>query len=132
VPKPAAPSPDLLQTALALLAGLRRADPRLLLSATDTEHLAPGVVAWLERDLPPDAVQLALTANLPPEPLHRPAAFLAHRLTSQLPPPPPFRAPSSLPEIPHPFQMCDGCDRPFRSPDPGRCRDCRSVPPEAA
>jgi anti-sigma regulatory factor (Ser/Thr protein kinase) len=24
------------------------------------------------------------------------------------------------------FQTCDGCDRAFRSPTPGHCRDCRS------
>ncbi|MFB7495057.1 helix-turn-helix domain-containing protein [Streptomyces sp. NPDC056161] len=132
VPKPAAPSPDLLRTALALLAGLHRADPRLLLSATDAEHLAPGVAAWLERDLPPAAVQHALSSNLPQDPLHRPAAFLAHRLTAQLPPPPPFRAPASPPDVPPPFQTCDGCDLAFRSPTPGRCRDCRPVPTEAA
>ncbi|EFL40287.1 conserved hypothetical protein, partial [Streptomyces griseoflavus Tu4000] len=49
VPKPSYTSPDLLQTATDVLAGLRREDPRLLLSAADAEHLAPGVVAWLER-----------------------------------------------------------------------------------
>lgn len=92
VPEPAYPSPTLLRTATDLLAGLRRHDSRLLLSATDTEHLAPGVAAWLERDLTPTAVQHALTADLPPEDLRRPAALLAHRLAAQLPPPPPFRA----------------------------------------
>ncbi|MFL4905702.1 helix-turn-helix domain-containing protein [Streptomyces sp. MMS24-I2-30] len=132
VPKPAHPSPDLLHTALALLAGLHRADPRLLLSATDVEHLAPGVTAWLERDLPPTAVRHALTANLPQDPLHRPAAFLAHRLTAQLPPPPPFRAPAPPPEVPHPLQNCDSCDLAFRAPAPGHCRSCRSDPPDAA
>lgn len=93
VPKPAYASPALLQTAIDVLAGLRREDPRLLLSATDAEHLAPGVAAWLERDLTPTAVRHALTYDLPPEPLHRPAALLAHRLTAQLPPLPPYRAP---------------------------------------
>ncbi|GGX17549.1 helix-turn-helix domain-containing protein [Streptomyces lomondensis] len=128
VPKPAYISPALLQTATEVLAGLRRADPRLLLSATDAEHLAPGVAAWLERDLTPTAVRHALTSDLPPEPLRRPAAFLAHRLTAQLPPLPPVRPPApTAPEPRHPFQTCDGCDRPFRAPAPGRCRDCRSV-----
>lgn len=126
VPQPAYVSPTLLQTATDLLAGLRRHDPRLLLSATDAEHLAPGVAAWLERDLTPTAVQRALTADLPPEDLRRPAALLAHRLAAQLPPPPPFRAAAPPPDIRHPFQTCDSCDRAFRSPVPGRCRDCRS------
>ncbi|MCX2927653.1 hypothetical protein [Streptomyces sp. NEAU-W12] len=24
-----------------------------------------------------------------------------------------------------PFQTCDGCERAFRAPEPGHCRDCR-------
>ncbi|MBG7701475.1 helix-turn-helix domain-containing protein [Streptomyces sp. MC1] len=129
VPQPSYPAPALLQTAVDVLAGLRRHDPRLLLSATDAEHLAPGVAAWLERDLSPTAVRHALTANLPDEPLIRPAALLAHRLAAQLPPPPPLRPPAApAPEPRHPLQTCDGCDRAFRAPEPGRCRDCRSDP----
>ncbi|MFJ9345257.1 helix-turn-helix domain-containing protein [Streptomyces sp. NPDC101237] len=131
VPQPSIGAPALLQTALDVLAGLRRRDPRLLLSATDAEHLAPGVAAWLERDIAPTAVRHALTENLPNEPLIRPAAFLAHRLAAQLPPLPAFRSPTATaPEPRHPFQTCDGCDRPFRAPTPGRCRDCRSHLPE--
>ncbi|MCH0563061.1 helix-turn-helix domain-containing protein [Streptomyces sp. MUM 2J] len=127
VPQPAAPSPGILRAAVDVLAGLRRLDPRLLLSATDTEHLAPGVAAWLERDLPPSAVRRALTDRLPAEPLARPAALLAHRLTAQLPPPPPFRPPvPPAPEPRHPWQTCDTCDRAFRAPAPGQCRDCRT------
>ncbi|MFJ7968504.1 helix-turn-helix domain-containing protein [Streptomyces sp. NPDC096324] len=132
VPKPAHPSPALLRTAVDLLGGLRRTDPRLLLSATDAEHLAPGVVAWLERDLTPGAVRHALTRDLPPEDLHRPAALLAHRLTAHLPPPPPFRAPAPPPVVRHPLRNCDGCDRGIRAAEPGLCRDCRSDPLEAA
>lgn len=126
VPQPSHPWPALLQAALDVLAGLRRQDPRLLLSATDAEHLAPGVAAWLERDLTPTAVRHALAADLPDEPLIRPAAFLAHRLTAQLPPPPPPRPPASpAPGPRHPLQNCDGCDLAFRAPEPGRCRKCR-------
>lgn len=133
VPQPSYPHPALLQTAIDVLACLRRRDPRLMLSATDAEHLTPGVAAWLERDVAPTAVRHALTENLPAEPLIRPAAFLAHRLAAQLPPPPPVR-PSAppAPEPRHPFQTCDGCDRPFRAPAPGRCRDCRADRTEAA
>ncbi|MFI6034090.1 helix-turn-helix domain-containing protein [Streptomyces sp. NPDC051315] len=94
VPQPSYSSPALLRTAVDVLAGLRRRDPRRLLPATDAEHLAPGVAAWLERDLTPPA---------PP-----------------------------APDPTHPFQTCDGCDRAFRSPTPGRCRDCRSDLPRAA
>lgn len=128
VPQPAYPSPTLLQTATDLLAGLHRADPRLLLSACDTAHLVPGVAAWLQRDVPATVVRHALTTGLPPEALRRPAALLAHRLTAQLPPPPPLRAPATpLPPVRHPLQNCDGCDRAFRAPEPGRCAHCRTA-----
>ncbi|MET8169992.1 helix-turn-helix domain-containing protein [Streptomyces sp. NPDC005329] len=127
VPRPGYPAPALLQAATDLLAGLRRHDPHLLLSACDTAHLAPGVAAWLERDVTPDAVRQALTADLPPEGVRRPAGLLAHRLTALLPPPPPFRGPAAPPSTaPHRMRNCDGCDRGIRSPEPGaRCRDCR-------
>ncbi|WP_055602435.1 hypothetical protein [Streptomyces aureus] len=124
VPQPAYPAPDLLVTALDVLAGLRREDPRLHLSATDAEHLVPGVAAWLERELTPDAVRRVLTFDLPREPLRRPAALLAHRLGAQLPPLPPFRAPGATPAVRHPFQTCDLCDLAYRAPEPGTCGSC--------
>ncbi|EDY53728.1 conserved hypothetical protein [Streptomyces sviceus ATCC 29083] len=131
VPQPGYPATALLQQDTDLLTTLRRHDPRLLLSAMDTQHLAHGVAAWLERDLTPSDVRDALTAHLPTEPLHRPAALLAHRLTAQLPPLPPHRPPAPPPDVRHPLQTCDGCDRAFRAPAPGRCRDCRCDPPGA-
>ncbi|MET8114964.1 helix-turn-helix domain-containing protein [Streptomyces prasinus] len=137
VPKPAYSSPDLLRAATDVLAGLRREDPRLLLSATDAEHLAPGVAAWLERDLTPTAVRRALAGDLPLEPLVRPAAFLAHRLTAKLPPLPPYRAPEQPQPVRHPLRNCDTCDHAYRGPDPHHCQGCagaelpteRTLPP---
>ncbi|MDC0769906.1 helix-turn-helix domain-containing protein [Streptomyces sp. HD] len=129
VPQPGYPAPPLLRAATDLLADLRHHDPRLLLSERDTAHLAPGVAAWLERDVTPAAVRHALTTALPPEPLCRPAALLAHRLTAQLPPLPPFTPP---PAVRHPLQTCEGCDRAFRSPAQGLCRDCRTALAAAA
>ncbi|MCX5586097.1 helix-turn-helix domain-containing protein [Streptomyces erythrochromogenes] len=129
VPQPAYPAPELLGSAVEVLAGLRRGDPRLLLSATEVEHLAPGVAAWLERDLPPSAVHHALTTGLPSEPLHRPAALLAHRLAAQLPPVPPFSAPAAADAVRHPLRNCEVCDRAFRGAAPGSCRGCLTEPP---
>ncbi|MBX9424241.1 helix-turn-helix domain-containing protein [Streptomyces lateritius] len=123
VPQPIYPAPEMLATALGVLSGLRRTDPRLLISATDAEHLVPGVAAWLERDLTPEAVHGALTTGLPQEPLHRPAALLAHRLTAQLPPLPLFRTPQTS-ATRHPLQNCDTCDRAYRAPEPGTCAGC--------
>ncbi|AWN28455.1 DNA-binding protein [Streptomyces sp. NEAU-S7GS2] len=111
--------------AAALLANLRRDDPRLLLSVRDIQRLTPPVAAWLERGATPDAVRSALTTGLPAT-LRHPAALLAHRLTDLLPPPLPAASPvASSRDRPSPLQTCDGCDRAFRAPAPGRCRDCR-------
>ncbi|MCF1598946.1 helix-turn-helix domain-containing protein, partial [Streptomyces muensis] len=40
--------------------------------------------------------------------------------------------PAPPPTVHHPFQTCDGCERAFRSPAPGHCRDCRPDLLEAA
>ncbi|MFJ3232859.1 helix-turn-helix domain-containing protein [Streptomyces sp. NPDC086787] len=127
VPQPVCTAPALLQQAADLLADLRRLDPRLLLSACDTAHLAPGVAAWLERDAGPAAVRHALTTGFPPEGVRRPAALMAHRLRADLPPLPPLRAPALPPQVRHPLQTCESCDRAFRAPEPGLCRECRSA-----
>ncbi|MFF4748482.1 helix-turn-helix domain-containing protein [Streptomyces sp. NPDC002514] len=127
VPQPAYPSPVLLETATDLLAALHRQDARLLLNACDTAHLAPDVAAWLERDVTPATVGQALITDLPPEGPRRPAALLAHGLTAQLPPLPPFRTPADPLAIQHPLRNCDGCDRAFRAPEPdARCGNCRT------
>ncbi|MFF4051835.1 helix-turn-helix domain-containing protein [Streptomyces chartreusis] len=125
-PEPA-PRPAVSGTAVDLLAGLRADDPRLLLNERDVHRLAPGVSAWLERGVPPTAVQRALTNGLPKEPIQNPAALLAHRLEALLPPPLP--SPARRPSLirPDPLQTCDGCERAFRSARPGRCRDCRPI-----
>ncbi|MET9464399.1 helix-turn-helix domain-containing protein [Streptomyces sp. NPDC006544] len=107
-----------------ILAELRLADPRLLLGARDITYLAGGVEAWLERGATVHALVAALTANLP-DPPRNPAGLIAHRLSAQLPPavaPAPRRAAFVAPD---PFQICDGCDRAYRSPTRGgRCNDC--------
>ncbi|MGW3492646.1 helix-turn-helix domain-containing protein [Streptomyces sp. NPDC001020] len=116
-----------------LLSGLRAHDSRLLLTERDVYRLAPAVSAWLDRGVPPTAVVRTLTTGLPQDPIKHPAAFLAHRLASLLPPPLPVARPrpeSTL--LPDPLQTCDGCDRAFRAPGPGRCRDCRGTVREAA
>ncbi|MET9408699.1 helix-turn-helix domain-containing protein [Streptomyces sp. NPDC002935] len=136
LPTPDTDTPDRDRAATVLLASLHREDPRLLLAERDVRRLAPAVAAWLERGAAPEAVRLTLTGGLPRDRLHHPASLLAHRLTELLPPRLPATVPSvarshpqqSQPSQPHPLQNCDGCDRAFRSPDPGRCRDCRSVP----
>ncbi|MEU7635567.1 helix-turn-helix domain-containing protein [Streptomyces sp. NPDC039016] len=129
LPAPRRPDPVGARTAHRILVELRHEDPRLLLSETDVARLTPAVATWLEREAPPDAVRRTLAANLPSG-LRQPAAFLAHRLTASLPPPLPAAAPA--PARPDPLQTCDGCERAFRAPHPGWCRDCRPDLTEAA
>jgi hypothetical protein len=116
------------EEAVTLLAGLRRTDERLTLSLRDVNRLAPSVVDWLERGTTPAAVHRTLTADLP-VPMKHPAGVIAYRLRELLPPPlPVLPAPppaTSGAHRPPPFQDCDGCERVFRAPEPGRCRDCR-------
>ncbi|MFV0135279.1 helix-turn-helix domain-containing protein [Streptomyces sp. HMX87] len=132
-PDPAAPAPQGHRKAAALLTRLGLDEPRLVLTERDVRRLAPAVSAWLERGVPATAVERALTAGLPPEPIRRPAAFLHHRLTADLPPPPPTAPPTAPAGIrPDPLQTCDGCERAFRAPAPGRCRDCRATERGAA
>ncbi|MFE7778044.1 hypothetical protein ACFU5O_29925 [Streptomyces sp. NPDC057445] len=128
LPSPTAYAPALHRTAADLLTGLREQEPRLTLAERDVQRLTPAVAAWLERGTHPDAVRRALTTGLPPEPLHHPAGFLAHRVTALLPPPLPT---SPAPPRPDLLQNCDVCDRAFRAPQPGRCRVCRTTRKEA-
>ncbi|WP_327246233.1 helix-turn-helix domain-containing protein [Streptomyces sp. NBC_01320] len=114
------------RTAVDLLADLRAHDPRLLLCEQDIRLLAPAVACWLERGIDPEAVRRTLTADLP-EPVRHPAPLLGHRLTHYLPPPLPTAPAREAVPRPHPFQDCDGCQRVFRAPGPGSCRDCRET-----
>ncbi|MFD9410823.1 hypothetical protein ACFWBN_27900 [Streptomyces sp. NPDC059989] len=115
-----------LREALELLARLREDDPRLLLPEREVRRLAPGVSAWLERGAAPEAVRHVLAAGLPDH-LRHPAALVAHRLKVGIPPNL-SAAPAVRPvRPPDPLQNCDGCERAFRAPHPGRCRDCPPV-----
>ncbi|MFI0896966.1 hypothetical protein [Streptomyces sp. NPDC020983] len=118
--------PAVSGAAAELLARLRLADPRLLLSAGDIARLAPSVETWLARAVPAAEVARVLSTGLPPSPIpiHAPTRFLAHRLTVHLPPPLPPE-PAGAPR-PAPLRTCDGCERAFRTEDPAaRCADCR-------
>ncbi|MGW4253615.1 hypothetical protein [Streptomyces californicus] len=120
LPSPSGTDAALTGEAVRLLARLHVTAPRFVLSEQDVERLAPGVAAWLERGVRPDAVRAALTDD-PPVPLRHPAKLLRHRLIALLPPPLPIAAPVV------PLRNCDGCDRSFRSAGHDRCRDCREA-----
>ncbi|MDK0520127.1 hypothetical protein [Streptomyces sp. ML-6] len=124
LPQPRTPLPSLpplLHAATELLAGLHHHTARITLTAQDVDRLAPAVAAWFERGATPADLRRALTDDLP-DPLRHPAKLLRYRLTALLPPLPPAPGPRVVP-----LQNCDGCDRAFRSPTPGNCRDCTTA-----
>ncbi|MCC9710302.1 hypothetical protein E4N62_36635 [Streptomyces sp. MNU76] len=127
--KPEAPASltDADPRAIALLAGLRRVDPRLILSEREAARLAPAVTRWLTTGLLPIQITDHLTARLPADLLVRPVGILAYRLKETPLTAPATKTPQS-PEHPVILEMrnCDGCDRGFRSAGQTRCRDCRS------
>jgi hypothetical protein len=135
-PRPTAPPPPPSQVpsgpGVDLLARLRLADPRLLLSARDIQRLAPSVTTWMRRAATPEQITRTLTANLPPEPvpIHHPARFLEHRLTTHLPPPLPAEEPPRTRTRPRPAPLvsCRRCERAVRSHVPegkALCADCQ-------
>ncbi|MEN8653912.1 helix-turn-helix domain-containing protein [Streptomyces sp. 21So2-11] len=121
-PLPQPRSADLARhrTAMDLLTDLHRHDPRLLLAERDVRRLAPGVEAWLEAGARPGAVQRTLTATVPDNLKHA-AGLLAYRLAELMPP---FLPTPPQAVRPDPLQNCETCDRAFRAPAPGHCRDC--------
>lgn len=98
LPRPRELTPELRQTASAILAGLRSHAKELVLSEDDVEALVPGVAAWLERDAHPDTIRHALTTEPPAAsqapgedrqaPPHRAAATAAPRRPGAGPGPP--------------------------------------------
>ncbi|MFD7718172.1 helix-turn-helix domain-containing protein [Streptomyces sp. NPDC059814] len=131
LPQPHAPTEELYRAASALLADLRRHVPQLGLTRGDITTLAPGIATWLERDTHPDTIRHALTSDLP-APVKHPAKLLRHRITTLLPPPLPGTADLTPPRrrtVVIPLQNCHTCERAFRAPHPGHCRDCRTEHP---
>jgi hypothetical protein len=133
VREPGPPRSEHHDTAEALLIGLRRTDDRFTLSRKDVRRLTPAVVAWFDNGAGRAAVHHAMTADVPVL-LKSPAGFLAHRLRELLPPPLPCLPERSAvppadpePSLPYSFVDCLGvCNRVFRAPKPGLCRDCRN------
>ncbi|MFJ9740075.1 hypothetical protein [Streptomyces sp. NPDC101166] len=126
-PEELTPLADADPEAVAVLASLRRVDSRLVLSEAEAVRLAPAVSQWLAADVTAARITDMLTARLPDCLLTRPAAILAYRLrATPLPAPTPAPLPPIVERSPVlPFHTCDGCERAFRAPEPGHCRDCR-------
>ncbi|MER6011423.1 hypothetical protein [Streptomyces bluensis] len=125
--KPASLS-DADPQAVAVLTSLRRVDARLVLSEQEAVRLAPAVTQWLAAGVAPSQITALLTTRLPDHFLTRPAGILAFRLRETplpAPPPRPLTENATRPVV-LPFQTCDGCERAFRAPEPGRCRECRA------
>ncbi|MGW1184718.1 helix-turn-helix domain-containing protein [Streptomyces drozdowiczii] len=72
---------------------------------------------------PLDAPEAAPGTEAPPR-TAPPARLLRHRITALLQPPAPGPGDGAIP-----LQNCDDCNRAFRAPEPGQCRDCRGAQP---
>jgi hypothetical protein len=106
------------------LADLGAADHRMILSAAECDALEPLAAEWLARGVTAPQLIHALTAGLPPEGVHSPAALARRRLTDKMPPEPKRPRPAA----PRRIMICTDCERPGR-PDQlpgGLCRDCRN------
>ncbi|MFD5465543.1 hypothetical protein ACFWIQ_22320 [Kitasatospora sp. NPDC127059] len=111
--------------AYAALAGLGLADARLALSAADCAALEPLAAEWLARGTTPALFTAALTAGLPPDGVHSPAAFTRRRLLDRMPPE------RLRPEAPATrVTECTDCRVPCRPHAllGGLCRACRGTP----
>ncbi|MGY1454050.1 hypothetical protein [Streptomyces sp. SS8] len=123
---PPAPLGEADPDAVRVLASLRAADPRLILSEGEAARLAPDVARWLAAGVSPARITETLTAGLPERLLARPARILAFRL-GEPPLPAPVQTPSPAKPVVLPLQTCDGCERAIRAARPGQlCRDCRT------
>jgi hypothetical protein len=113
--------------AVVILASLRIADPRLILSGREVAELAPAVAKWLAAGVGAAQITGLLTSGLPDSFLGRPVGLLRFRLSEvPLAVPDPVAAPGADAPAVLPWQTCDGgCERAFRAAEPGCCRDCR-------
>lgn len=110
--------------AVALLARIGEAEPRLALGMADVLALAPLAAPWLDRGLPEPAIRSLLTGGLP-SPLHSPRALLADRLVCKLPAPR-TRRDAAAPATP--LAECTRCRDPLpRGHRTGVCRHCAAV-----
>ncbi|MFF7360911.1 translation initiation factor IF-2 [Streptomyces sp. NPDC008125] len=133
---------DVDPMAVVILASLRIVDPRLVFTRREVEEMAPGVAAWLAHGIDAETITQTLTIGLPAVFLTRPARVVGYRLRDEPMPlpgssrPAPTVAtglpgtsigaplPRAAPQL-QPWQTCDGgCERAFRAPEPGSCREC--------
>ncbi|MGW2839700.1 translation initiation factor IF-2 [Streptomyces sp. NPDC001493] len=133
---------DVDPMAVVILASLRIVDPRLIFTRREVEEMAPAVAAWLAHGIDTETITQTLTIGLPAVFVTRPARVIGYRLRDEpMPLPGSSRTaaavttglpstsigappPSAAPQLP-PWQTCDGgCERAFRAPEPGSCREC--------
>jgi hypothetical protein len=120
--------PVALRSAVELLTGLGRSEPRLVLGVSEAVRLAPLVQQWREAGADGETLRQALTSGLPDR-VHSAAGLLADRLRRKLPQGVPRQVTQGEPPEPAgPFGLseCPDCRGPSRTP--GSCRACREGP----
>jgi hypothetical protein len=126
------PASDEPSVAYRALAGLRAADPRMPLSASDCRSLEALAEEWLSRGATPNDITRALTDGLPPN-VTNPGGLARKRLENKMPPQC-GDADATTAET-HPLRgrvtrvimACATCDQDERAVkiDRGICEDCR-------
>ncbi|PZT75712.1 MULTISPECIES: hypothetical protein [unclassified Streptomyces] len=122
---PTEPERSTRSRAFILLAALGRTAPALSLAQRDCVALEPSMSEWLRRGATPPEILNALTTGLPDR-IHHPAAFVANRLRTKLPP-----AREAAPRTVLRTLECSEC----RVPGPpeallgGKCAPCRGARP---
>lgn len=130
--RPDEPASDEPSAAYRTLAGLRSADPRMPLSASDCASLEPLAAEWLSRGATPNDITRALTDGLPPT-VTNPGGLARNRLEAKMPPHKTETDTTTAPTRPlrgrvtRVIMACATCDQDERTVkiDRGICEDCR-------
>ncbi|WP_051839775.1 hypothetical protein [Streptomyces sp. NRRL F-5126] len=130
---PQQPQPDpapARSEAYDVLATLGRVDHRLVLSARECAALEPDAAEWLARGVDRAGIVQALTSGLP-QTVMSPGGLVRCRLRDKLPPEP-EEATAAPANAGTRHMVCTDCGAPGGplSLVDGRCRACRSLPPE--
>ncbi|TGA97430.1 hypothetical protein E2651_31455 [Streptomyces sp. MZ04] len=127
-PEEAEPASEKTTPAYRALAQLRTTDPRMALSESECNQLAPRAAEWMARGATPQDITRALTEGLPPT-VTNPGGLARTRLESKMPPEPtpgPAQAPLRA-RVTRVVMMCGGCeeDETTTKLTDGLCDDCR-------
>ncbi|MFC7817362.1 hypothetical protein ACFUTR_22300 [Streptomyces sp. NPDC057367] len=123
------PDPE-ASTSYLTLAGIREADPRMSLSASDCRSLASLAGEWLSRGATPGDITRAVTEGLPAT-VNNPGGLARNRLENKMPPKKAKIRQKAAPRrarVTRAVMACMDCDADERTTEikGGMCPDCRA------